>query len=95
MGVDQAVNEVTGVVLEELPSAIYRVELENKQKVLAHPVGAVKRNFVRLRPGDQVKLELSPNDFTRGRIVAVESGAGVHAGVPSGPGSPDPPNKNI
>jgi translation initiation factor IF-1 len=75
MGADQAVNEVTATVLEELPSAIYRVELENKQQVLAHPVGTVKRNFVRLRPGDQVKVELSPKDLTRGRIIGV-CGAG-------------------
>ncbi|MGC9951248.1 MAG: translation initiation factor IF-1 [Bryobacteraceae bacterium] len=68
-------NEVTATVLEELPSALYRVELENKQQVLAHPVGSVKRNFVRLRPGDQVRVELSPHDFTRGRIVGL-SGAG-------------------
>jgi translation initiation factor IF-1 len=69
VGVDQTVNEVTATVLEELPHAIYRVELENKQQVLAHPVGTVKRNFVRLRPGDRVRVELSPHDWTRGRIV--------------------------
>ncbi len=56
-------------VLEELPNALYRVELENRQQVLAHAAGAVKRNFVRLRPGDRVRLELSPHDWTRGRIV--------------------------
>ncbi len=69
MGVDPPVNEVTATVLEELPSAIYRVELENKQQVLAHPVGTVKRNFVRLLPGDRVQVELSPHDWTRGRIT--------------------------
>jgi translation initiation factor IF-1 len=63
------VNEVEATVLEELPNALYRVELENKKHVLAHPVGAVKRNFVRLLPGDRVRVELSPNDFTRGRIT--------------------------
>jgi translation initiation factor IF-1 len=63
------VNEVTATVLEELPSALYRVELENKQQVLAHAIGTVKRNFVRLRPGDRVEVELSPRDFTRGRIT--------------------------
>ena len=68
-------NEVTATVLEELPSSLYRVELENKQQVLAHPVGTVKRNFVRLRPGDRVRVELSPHDYTRGRIVGM-SGAG-------------------
>ncbi len=62
-------NEVTATVLEELPSALYRLELENKQQVLAHPVGTLKRNFVRLRPGDRVQVELSPRDWTRGRII--------------------------
>jgi translation initiation factor IF-1 len=67
-------NEVTATVLEELPNALYRVELESRQQVLAHPVGAVKRNFVRLRPGDRVRVELSPQDCTRGRIVGMEGG---------------------
>jgi translation initiation factor IF-1 len=66
VGIDTA---VTATVLEEMPRGLYRVELENKHQVLAHPVGAVKRNFVRLRPGDRVKVELSPHDWTRGRIV--------------------------
>jgi len=60
---------LAATVLEERPSAIYAVVLENQQKVLAHLVGAVKRNFVRLVPGDRVELELSPHDPTRGRIV--------------------------
>ena len=68
-------SEVTATVLEELPSALYRVELENRQQVLAHPIGVVKRDFVRLRPGDRVRVELSPHDFTRGRIVGI-CGAG-------------------
>lgn len=58
-----------GTVLEELPSAIYRVELESRHQVLAHAVGTVERNFVRLLPGDRVRVELSPHDLTRGRIV--------------------------
>lgn len=60
---------VAAVVLEELPSALYRVELETKQRILAHVVGTVKRNFVRLLPGDRVELELMPHDWTRGRIT--------------------------
>ena len=68
-------NEVTATVLEELPNALYRVELENQQQVLAHPVGTVKRKFVRLRPGDRVRVELSPHDWTRGRITERISGA--------------------
>jgi len=69
-------NEVTATVLEELPSALYRLELENKQQVLAHPVGTVKRNFVRLLPGDRVRVELSPHDWTRGRITRKITGSG-------------------
>ena len=76
MGVDTPLRDgVTATVLEEMPNALYRVELENKQQVLAHPVGTVKRNFVRLRPGDRVQVELWPHDFTRGRIVGI-GGAG-------------------
>ncbi|MBI1786406.1 MAG: translation initiation factor IF-1 [Acidobacteria bacterium] len=55
--------------MEELPQGKYRVELDNRQQVLAHPVGMVKRNFVRLLPGDRVEVELTPHDWTRGRIV--------------------------
>lgn len=55
--------------MEERPNAIYVVVLENRQKVLAHLVGAVERNFVRLVPGDRVEVELSERDPTRGRIL--------------------------
>lgn len=65
---------VEATVMEELPSAIYRVELENRQQVLAHTVGTVKRNFVRLLPGDRVELELMPHDYTRGRITRKVTG---------------------
>jgi translation initiation factor IF-1 len=68
MGADQA---VTGTVLEILPSAVYRVELESREQVLAHAAGVRERNFVRLRPGDRVKVEVSPYDRTRGRILEV------------------------
>ena len=60
---------VEAAVVEERPSAIYVVELANQQKVLAHLVGAVERNFVRLVPGDRVEVDLSPHDPTRGRIT--------------------------
>jgi translation initiation factor IF-1 len=60
---------VAASVLEERPSAIYVVLLEKQQRVLAHLVGAVKRNFVRLVPGDRVEVELSPHDPTRGRVT--------------------------
>lgn len=75
MGIDEAVSRlVEATVLEELPSAIYRVELETKQLVLAHAVGTVKRNFVRLLPGDRVEVELMPHDYTRGRITRKVTG---------------------
>ena len=67
MGADQAV--VEAVVVELLPSAGYRLKLANEDLVLAHAPGAGAANFVRLRPGDRVRVELSPNDRTRGRIV--------------------------
>ena len=79
MGADETVSRgqgpgagghgVEAVVVEERPSAVYVVKLENQQQVLAHVVGAVERNFVRLVPGDRVEVELSPHDPTRGRIT--------------------------
>jgi translation initiation factor IF-1 len=60
---------VRATVVEERPSAIFELVLENQRKVLAHLVGAVERNFVRLVPGDKVDVELSPNDPTRGKIL--------------------------
>ena len=68
MGSDQAV-KVEAAVVEERPSALYELVLPTGQKVLAHVVGTVKRNFVRLVPGDRVEIELSPNDPGRGRIT--------------------------
>jgi len=61
--------EVLGTVIEQLPSLKWRVELESRQRVIAHAGAASKVNFVRLRPGDQVAVVLSPTDRTRGRIV--------------------------
>ena len=61
--------EVTGTVLESLPNAMFRVELENGHKVLAHVSGKMRMNFIRILPGDKVKVELSPYDLTRGRIT--------------------------
>ena len=63
---------VTGTVLETLPNAMFRVELENKHKVLAHVSGKMRMHFIRLLPGDKVTLELSPYDLTRGRIIRRE-----------------------
>jgi len=60
---------VEATVLEERPSAIYKVALENEKQVLAHLVGTAERNFVRLVPGDRVEVELAPGDPSRGRIM--------------------------
>jgi translation initiation factor IF-1 len=61
--------EVMAVVIEPLPNAMFRVELENKHRVLAHVSGKMRKNFIRILPGDRVAVELSPYDLTRGRIV--------------------------
>ena len=61
--------QVEGVVAEALPNAMFRVELANKHKVLAHASGKMRMNFIRILPGDKVKLELSPYDLSRGRIT--------------------------
>ena len=61
--------EVVGVVMETLPSALYRVRLDEGAMVTAHIADRMDRNFVRILVGDRVRLELSPLDVTRGRIV--------------------------
>jgi len=61
--------EVEGIVLEPLPSAMFRVELDNGHKVLAHISGKMRMNFIRILPGDKVTVELSPYDLNRGRII--------------------------
>lgn len=61
--------EVEGTVLEPLPNAMFRVELENGHKVLAHVSGKIRMHFIRILPGDKVTVELSPYDLTRGRIT--------------------------
>jgi translation initiation factor IF-1 len=61
--------EVMATVIEPLPNAMFRVELENKHKVLAHISGKMRKNFIRILAGDRVAVELSPYDLTRGRIV--------------------------
>ena len=60
---------VEGKVLETLPNATFRVELDNGHKVLAHVSGKMRMHFIRILPGDKVTLELSPYDLTRGRIT--------------------------
>ncbi|MBI1977036.1 MAG: translation initiation factor IF-1 [Candidatus Omnitrophica bacterium] len=61
--------EADGTVVEAYPNAIFKVELENGHHVLAHVSGKMRMNFIRILPGDKVKVELSPYDLTRGRIV--------------------------
>ncbi len=61
--------EVEAVVVEPLPNAMFRVELENGHRVLAHVSGKMRKHFIRILPGDKVKVELSPYDLDRGRIV--------------------------
>lgn len=61
--------EIEGIVVEKLPNAMFQVELENGHKVLAHISGKLRKNFIRILPGDKVTLELSPYDLTKGRII--------------------------
>lgn len=61
--------EIEGTVVEALPNAMFRVELENGHQVLAHVSGKMRMHFIRILPGDKVKLELSPYDPSRGRIT--------------------------
>lgn len=61
--------QVEGTVVEPLPNAMFRVELENGHKVLAHISGKMRKHFIRILPGDKVSVELSPYDLTRGRIT--------------------------
>ncbi|MDP9350779.1 MAG: translation initiation factor IF-1 [Chloroflexota bacterium] len=61
--------EVEGKVVEPLPNAMFRVELDNGHEVLAHISGKIRLNFIRILPGDRVLVELSPYDLTRGRIT--------------------------
>jgi len=61
--------EVTGTVVETLPNAMFKVELENKHVVLAHVSGKMRKFFIRILPGDKVRVELTPYDLNRGRIV--------------------------
>ena len=60
---------VEGVVLETLPNAMFKVELENKHQVIAHISGKMRMHFIKILPGDKVTVELSPYDLTRGRIT--------------------------
>ncbi|MBN1586882.1 MAG: translation initiation factor IF-1 [Candidatus Omnitrophica bacterium] len=68
MAKEEAV-EVEGKVIEALPNAVFRVELENGHQVRAHVSGKMRMHFIRILPGDRVTVELSPYDLTRGRVT--------------------------
>jgi len=61
--------EIEGTVAEALPNAMFRVELTNGHRILAHISGKMRKNYIRILPGDRVIVELSPYDLTRGRII--------------------------
>ena len=61
--------EIEGIVVEKLPNAMFKVELENGHQVLAHISGKLRKNFIRILPGDKVTMEMSPYDLTKGRIT--------------------------
>ena len=61
--------ELEATVVESLPNSGFRVELENKHQVLAHISGKMRKNFIRILPGDRVLVEVTPYDLTRGRII--------------------------
>ena len=65
----QDVIEVEGKVLEALPNAMFKVQLENGHTILAHVSGKIRMNFIRILPGDKVTIELTPYDLSRGRIT--------------------------
>ena len=61
--------ELEGVILEAMPNAMFRVKLENEHEILAHISGKIRKNFIRILPGDKVRVEMTPYDLTRGRIT--------------------------
>ena len=65
----QDIYEAEGTVIETLPNAMFRVELPNKHRILAHISGKMRKHFIKILPGDKVTVELSPYDLNRGRIV--------------------------
>ena len=61
--------EIEGTIIESMPNAMFRVELENVHEILAHISGKIRKNFIRILPGDRVKVEMTPYDLSRGRIT--------------------------
>ena len=61
--------ELEGTILEAMPNAMFRVKLENDHEILAHISGKIRKNFIRILPGDKVKVEMTPYDLSRGRVT--------------------------
>ena len=61
--------ELEGTTIESMPNAMFRVKLENDHEILAHISGKIRKNFIRILPGDKVKVEMTPYDLSRGRIT--------------------------
>ena len=61
--------ELEGTIIESMPNAMFRVKLENEHEILAHISGKIRKNFIRILPGDRVKVEMTPYDLTKGRIT--------------------------
>ena len=61
--------EIEGTIIESMPNAMFRVKLENDHDILAHISGKIRKNFIRILPGDRVKVEMTPYDLTKGRIT--------------------------
>ena len=61
--------EIEGTIVESMPNAMFRVKLENDHEILAHISGKIRKNFIRILPGDKVKVEMTPYDLTKGRIT--------------------------
>jgi translation initiation factor IF-1 len=61
--------ELEGTIIESMPNAMFRVKLENDHEILAHISGKIRKNFIRILPGDKVKVEMTPYDLSRGRIT--------------------------
>ncbi len=61
--------EIEGTIIESMPNAMFRVKLENGHEILAHISGKIRKNFIRILPGDKVRVEMTPYDLSRGRIT--------------------------
>ncbi|MBE7712218.1 MAG: translation initiation factor IF-1 [Cyanobacteria bacterium SIG26] len=61
--------ELEGTIIESMPNAMFRVKLENDHEILAHISGKIRKNFIRILPGDKVKVEMTPYDLSKGRIT--------------------------